>query len=164
MIQLVDHTEMLLTKNFWDVIEKHKILPIIKCRKCKKSLGVTHSRDFNNLCIIGRECTRIVLGIHPDVHNAKGDEIPFTCWQKMLYLCPDCGGNAILGQLAEVVDKIKANILSRPVLIDEPNYIKEKGCWITATQFKQNGKGWFINAQVGLEELTPAHNMLFPKV
>lgn len=141
--------------NCWEGKDALKVL-YFYCKVCGRDLAMVLSSNDGEIHLPLNPCTRVVLGIHPEVEKSiderYGRQSPFvggTCQ----YLCGSCTGMKLPERMHNLGVTARIEDLKRDPIIDMRVYEKGKGCWITATEFPLNGQlGRFINLQTNFEE------------
>lgn len=132
------------------------------CSSCKKFIGFIideigsiagSSTIEDRAYVFLRPCSRIVLGIHPEIHNAAkigNVELPFS-WSKFIFLCDSCGGKNLVEKVAGVIAEVNPG--EENIMADMPKYDRVKGCWITITEFTLDypRQGKFLNYQTNIK-------------
>lgn len=114
------------------------------CDQCGKIVGFSFVDDSGQATqLILRECTRIILGLHPNVGEVK---YAAHSSSNFCFICRQCNAQ-IPEMVAKAMPELKGRLGCNPI-IDSPDYQKGKGCWITITEFLPGGNGRFLNAQL----------------
>lgn len=130
------------------------------CEKCgnimadvfTKATNVKETTMVGEIHVIYTPSTRLVLGIHPNVHNSiekkSGKNITFGTGESK-YFCHKCIGWSLPESIAKAVPAIQEQIDSGrdPVIDHSRRLFDGYGCWITVTEFPLDRCGRFLNYQ-----------------
>lgn len=134
------------------ITEANFTVSCFRCMVCGRELAkVLRSEEGEIHHLPINPCTRVVLGIHPDVRKKEeerfGREISFGK-EEALYICAACTGLKIPERICNSEVKELAGRLHQDPIADMRGYNPNEGCWITVTEFPLNGRtGRFMNLQ-----------------
>lgn len=122
-----------------------------RCKVCGRELAMVLRFKEGEKHLPLNPCTRIVIGIHPDVEEKVeehyGSKIPFTSGESR-YFCGACTGLKTPERICNNGAKELASELHKDPIVDMREYKPDKGCWITVTEFPLSGRlGRFMNYQ-----------------
>lgn len=146
---------------------------LVICHRCGQKATTEFIRvpDKGDLHIIMYPCTRVVIGIHPETRvmleqemNAGTNSKKEEPWKRKTvsfgfgdsyYFCEECVGWTIPELLAKATTKIQEGIIRKwdPIHDSSKPYVKEKGCWITVTEFPLTRPGRFLDYQTDFRNL-----------